>query len=695
MVKGDLVAALRRAPFIRAFVFYATGILLGYYRPMSVGLLGLVLHCTVGVALVLAVLEWKRKEWSRKIFPYCFYAVAVLAGLLRIGGELPQYRDNDVSRFAGGHLRGIIVDEPIYRERSVRFPFDVHGIVRQGKETAASGRIMVTIARDPQRGDDKRYYYGDELLCTNKLAEINPPYNPQQFDYRSYLAKKNIHWQMFLRPPEIQQIHAEKRWSLMHSAIQFRKKLAAKMALHLSDEDALGIMTALLLGDRVAFAPEELSLFVDTGTIHVLSVSGFHVGIVFFLLNFILRFCDRIPYGRRFRACIILLSIWSYTLVTGVSPSVLRAATMLTFLLCAKWTNRANQSVNSLFASALFLLVFDPFMLFNIGFQLSYLAVFGLFTVYPLLNKLIPCRNRWVRAAVQLTLVSLSAQLFTGPLAVLYFGQFPTYFLPANLFVTLPVTLLMYLGVLFLCSPFPWINAYIGEAIKVLSRFMLDGLQVLTDLPFAQVVGISMPKTACLALYIVIFSVLLTKYCRKAGGLWVAASAFLFFLCTWANEAIQLFRFQGFKVYNLGQEVAAVGIDRGRVTLVSSFNSLNHEQLKNKVLPDVYRYAAPKRISFYPVDRKEAGLLHAGWGKLGIIERGADLPAVEECSVVLWRNLKPEDIVLLSGRKGQIFLFDGSTKAHVLNEVIKAADALGLLYYVLKDNFAYVWTKPD
>src|SRR5690606_40199367 len=111
MVKGDVVAALRRAPFIRAFVCYATGILLGYYRPMSVGLLGLVLHCTVGVALVLAVLEWKRKEWSRKIFPYCFYAVAVLAGLLRIGGELPQYRDNDVSRFAGGHLRGIIVDE--------------------------------------------------------------------------------------------------------------------------------------------------------------------------------------------------------------------------------------------------------------------------------------------------------------------------------------------------------------------------------------------------------------------------------------------------------------------------------------------------------------------------------------------------------------------------------------------------------
>src|SRR5690606_7700288 len=198
--------------------------------------------------------------------------------------------------------------------------------------------------------------------------------------------------------------------------------------------DARDIVAALILGYRAHFPVETLTAFVNTGTVHVLSVSGLHVGLVFLLLNFTLGFLDRFRYGKSLRFLLILTAIWAYVLLTGMAPSILRAGVMISFLLVAGCSGRANLNLNSLFASACCLLFLDSFIIFDMSFQLSYVAVLGLITLYPMLNSLVEINNRWLRGIRHALLVSLSAELFTTPLALYYYLQFPNYFLLGNLF---------------------------------------------------------------------------------------------------------------------------------------------------------------------------------------------------------------------------------------------------------------------
>lgn len=695
MVTPAVYLAIRKVPFASVFLFFGTGIVTGYYLPLTQSIFRGLGYSAMLMVVLLLGMEIIGRSWRRVVFPLIFYSWLFLLGILWIARELPAQQANYIQPAQAEYLIGVIADEPVYGDLRIRFPVTIRKQVQGNKERVAAGQIMLHIARSDTTAD-LNLSYGDKLLFPNALREFSEPYNPKQFNYKRYLAHKNIYYQAYLQPSAIRVLDDNQGNIVVAYALAIRRYFVEKYVHYIADSDARDIVAALILGYRAHFPVETLTAFVNTGTVHVLSVSGLHVGLVFLLLNFILGFLDRFRYGKSLRFVLILSAIWAYVLLTGMAPSILRAGVMISFLLVAGWSRRANQNLNSLFASACCLLFLDPFMIFDMGFQLSYVAVLGLFTLYPMLNKLFEINNRWLRGVWQAVLVSLSAQLFTTPLALFYFHQFPNYFLLGNLFVSLPAMAVMYIGITLAVSPFPWLNGYLAMGLTFVCRLLLGGLQGIEALPFAVTQGIDFSGVQLGCSFLVISFFLLTWLSLRKSFLWGTLFSIGMLLLSVVITSMHYASYQGLKVYNVGREVAIAAIDRGKVSLFSTLDSLKHPQLVRQVLPDLNHYVRTAAIDFHPLQLKKDVQVNirTSVGTLGIIEGkriAHDAPAQD---ILLWRNMSFYDQIHSEQFAGTgMLLIDGSNHADRLAEMIKKADSLDIAYYVLKNNFAYVWEK--
>lgn len=693
MVGERLYRGLRKVPFVRFFLFFVVGISVGYATPLSPLIFKLIGSALLALLLFLLGMEIYGRQWRRVFFPPCFYLLLFLLGVVWIGWRLPAQQPHHFAKATAEYLVGIVADEPIYGETTIRFPVRIVHRVQAREINPATGQIMLSVARNK---NDIVLAYGDKLLFRNTATTVHPAYNPKQFDYKRYLAYKNIYHQAYVQARDIRLIENGKGNNVVAWALKIRRYFVHKFSEFITDRETLDVCSALILGYRANFDAETLTAFINTGTVHVLSVSGLHVGMVFYLLNVLLKFLDRFNYGRSIRFMFILTAIWGYVLLTGMAPPILRAGVMISFLLLAGWSQRKNQNLNSLFASACCLLLLDPFMLFDMGFQLSYFAVFGLFTFYPLLNKAFRISNRWGRVIIQAGLVSVSAQLFTTPLALYYFHQFPNYFLLGNLFVMLPATGLMYAGLALAVCPFSLLNVYLGIGLTYLSRFLLWGLKAIEELPFATLQGIDLSAIDLVLFLLVIMFLLLTWYVLKRQFLWCMLLTTGMLVFSMAITAIRHTSFQGIKVYNIGYEAAIAVIDRGKVSLLSTLDSIRHPRLAMQVLPDLRHYTREKDITFQQLalSRGEQLRIETYLATIGIMEGSTTNKVCTGCDILLWRNIPYNHFVNKKDfEHTALLLFDASNAAAILPQMTEKADSLGQPYYLLKDNFAYVWEK--
>ncbi len=234
------------------------------------------------------------------------------------------------------------------------------------------------------------------------------------------------------------------------------------------------IIYALLTGDKAGIDKSIRRDFARSGVVHVLAVSGMHVGMLFLVLNFLFKYAVR---SKKIRAVLILICLWSYCAVAGFSPSISRACTMFTFIIVADSLGRRTSIYNSIAASAFLLLIINPANLLEIGFQLSYSAVIGIVWMHPKLNSMLSIGIPVVKPVWSLCCVSIAAQLGTLPLVLYYFGQFPTYFLISNL-ITIPMITYVFCTslaavVLSVCGySFPQLHAILDYPLWCLRGFL-------------------------------------------------------------------------------------------------------------------------------------------------------------------------------------------------------------------------------
>ncbi|RYD75461.1 MAG: ComEC family competence protein, partial [Sphingobacteriales bacterium] len=332
--------------------------------------------------------------------------------------------------------------------------------------------------------------YGDEIIIPNRIKLLEPPLNPETFDYARFMQFKRIYHSSYLQQVDIQFTGKNEANFFREHIYVLKKKLLANIDFYISGKDERGIAKALLLGDETDILPQITANYAGTGTLHVLSVSGLHVGLIFMVLNFLLRHIMHTKTGRFTRVVVLLFGLMFYGFLTGLSPSVLRSVTTFCFVVIGMNFRSITNIYNSIAFSALALLVYDPFLLMQLGFQLSYLAVIGIIWLHPHISKFWQPENRklaWVRDVLAM---SVAAQLATFPLGLYYFNQFPTYFLLSNLIVIPWATVVLFGGVIFLVIsvlPFPeFFISFCGEVLRWLIFGLNKTVEWLSALPFAQ-----------------------------------------------------------------------------------------------------------------------------------------------------------------------------------------------------------------
>ncbi len=329
---------------------------------------------------------------------------------------------------------------------------------------------------------------GDVLLVQANLDSIKNKNNPGEFNVKAYWNNKDVYQIGFVGESDFKLIKTVDYPWWMNWSSRVRNHLTEKLQSTLNGE-ALGVAVALLLGDKQLLTNEVRSSFSNAGAMHVLAVSGLHVGIVLYILMFVLGKFTRFI-SKRNAVLISIAIIWIYAAITGFSPSVLRASFMFSVLAIAQITGRNKNSINVLFFSAFVLLLFQPLWVYDIGFQLSYLAMTGIFVLYPLVSKLIYFKNKWLTKIWQGTAVGLSAQLFTVPLTLFYFHQFPNYFILTNIGMMVFAGAVLGLGLLFFVVSWSTFLAFIaGNLLKIGLIGMLFFVQWIDGIPFSVATG--------------------------------------------------------------------------------------------------------------------------------------------------------------------------------------------------------------
>jgi len=362
-----------------------------------------------------------------------------------------------------------IVDFPESKPKSIKVYGDLYGL--KGDKTIYLAKAQFYLQKSEKSEKVKIY---DRLFIEGKLERLQPLSLKGVFDYNSFLLKQHIWFSTFLSDKNWITINNIPKYGFRHSALIIRERLKHFLESKFNDKEVRSFVLAMLIGQRTEMSKELKNAFSITGTSHILAVSGMHVGLIYMMFFYLL-----INWNSHRRTVLIicyilvLLFLWLFAFVTGLCPSVLRATVMFSIILIGKMLNKNSSIYNSLAASAFCLLVYNPFLLFDVGFLLSYMAVVGIVYFQPLIYSAYISKNYAVDFIWKLTSTTLSAQIATLPLILYYFHSFPLYFLVSNLFILPIATLIVYLGILYLLLPISILNFIICKLVNLSSFIAL------------------------------------------------------------------------------------------------------------------------------------------------------------------------------------------------------------------------------
>ncbi len=314
------------------------------------------------------------------------------------------------------------------------------------------------------------------MIAATELQDLKAPLNPNQFDYKAYLKKQYIYHQIFTERDQLLPIRSEPH-TLLGYAANLRRAINTELKSKNFEADELALINALLLGQRQDISTEIYDSYSKAGAIHILAVSGLHVGVILYLLNLLFKRLDYLRHGKLMKTILIVLLLWSFAVIAGLSASVTRAVMMFSVVAIGMNLKRPANIYNTLVISMFFLLLFKPLFLFDVGFQMSYLAVVAIVSIQPWLAKLWQPESRLLKKIWQILSVTLAAQIGVVPISLFYFHQFPGLFFLSNLVIIPFLGLILGLGIivifLALLNILPlWLPEVYGSIISYMNHFV-------------------------------------------------------------------------------------------------------------------------------------------------------------------------------------------------------------------------------
>ena len=553
----------------------------------------------LGVFLIIYLLIYAlyRKRFSLQ-YIQCFVALAAVFCVFALRGtvvrsDLDPYHFTKLSYSA---FAGDVVRSQGETARNYRTVLQVVAVRDSSGWSRATGKVLLYTPKAQRI----KLTPGTVVVITQEILSIPAPSNPGEFDYRSFLRRKGIEGQVFSREESWQTLRRPGKANLPAFLSSVRSKGQVIIDTGL-DEEARGIASALLLGQREGISDAVQTSYRNAGGAHVLAISGLHVGIIYgALLFFFGRFRNSVLFG-----LLSILTLWAFACLSGLSPSVTRAALMFSLFSIGRLAHRKAHPLNTLALSAFVLVLINPMLVFDVGFQLSHLAVLGILVLFPVVSGLIT-GVPWVLQRIwDLTAVALAAQMFTFPLVIHYFKGVPVLSLLTNLVVVPGATVVLLIGLLFFAvsplSPHHF-SRVIANVLDGTVALMNDAVGWVGDLPFAYATSVYLSAYQTL---LVTIALLVTVTFFLARNMWALRGAVMLWLLVGILPAFLAFQKRSeteLVVYNVpNQAVIDVFAGGSRYSLHhelpirkdADYHFVNH---RRRMAPSGYAGILPTRV---------------------------------------------------------------------------------------------------
>ncbi len=523
-------------PLVRLIIPFIVGILLANF--VSIDLFHLLLIFISGSLLVLVSTFIKLPFTYRWVFGLFYLSVIFIGGVFCA----KFYVTNSFSSVPINQTYfAQITDHPDEKAKTYKLRLQILSL----NETSPNRRPIIAYAQKDTAV--MKLEVGDYILFKGILNQIDGKRNPATFDYANYLSNKNIFYQVYLPKGSWKMATTNSYFSPLIWAKNLQRSIRNLFTKYVSQPSARSILFALVLGDKTELDSDVSKDFAVAGAMHILAVSGLHVGIIYKVLDWLFVFLLAGKRHRNKRTFLLISSLWLYAFITGLSPSVLRAVWMFSFITYAKSKDNMPSFYNTLAASAFIILIIEPNYIYHVGFQLSYSAVIAIVSIYPLLYERFATKYKVPNSIIGLIIVSIAAQIGTAPFAIYYFHQFPTYFIITNL-IAIPAAFLLLSGGLLLI-PLHFIATdlaqFVGLLVDWLGVVLVELIGHVSALPNASYNRLWIDQWQLLTAYSFLMVLVYTFSNYWKRGIFIAlvllmASLFQWSLSSWHRSQQQL-----------------------------------------------------------------------------------------------------------------------------------------------------------
>ena len=684
---------MKKMPFVRLLIALATGIVLQWYLSLSPVVLAGALAvglCSYVSFLFLSSYRRFRLQWLR--------GVCVLVMLSALGGLLgysknPLHQKDNYSRVyqSGDAIVATVAEALLSKPKTYKANATITAVYHNQKYLPATGTVIVYFDK---KSIDDRLQYGSQIVFAKPVQKIKNTGNPGALDYQRFLLFQGITAQVFLKSGEYAILPVTQA-SFQNFLNQTSSYVIKTLQTYIPRQKEAGVAEALLIGYRNDLDKQLVQSYSNTGVVHIIAISGLHLGMIYgFILLLFSSFKNKRWY--RFVVPVIALSvIWLFTLLAGAVPSILRSAVTFSFIAVGMFINRKTNIYNTLAASAFCLLLFNPYMLWDVGFQLSYAAVLSIVLFTKPLYNCLYVQNKLLNRIWQLTCVNIAAQILTLPIVLYNFHQFPLLFLINNLLV-IPLSEIILFVTLFIVVISKWagLSMLVGKGAQFLLWLMNTLIEHTEKLPFSLVSNIKTDVVQAVLLYIIIVLLAIWLFYKMPRffmyGLVLLAGLTFYTLADVWKRSHQ----QKIIIYNISKH-EVVDVITGRNVLCFCDSNVTNDVGVNGF------YIKPCRTLF-TIKECSNKLLPTN-DNLIIQVGGKTILLVSKLPAKLWTNNKIKaDIVLITNNAKlyitdlcklvdcSIIVADNNTSVWKLQKWKQSCDSLHIRFYSVAEQGAFI-----
>jgi competence protein ComEC len=686
----------KTAPFVRLLIPFVIGIILQWYLQVPVLFIIIGIFLFSIAFLLFSFLPLEKKFKLQFLQGILLQLLLLVVGMLLTWNKNVQHHKNWYGNYykEGDYIIATIKEPLVEKTKSYKADAYIEQLVRNGSSIAGEGKLLLYFSKDSVLPG---LNYGDKILINKNLIAIKNSGNPGAFNYQRYAAFQQTFHNVFLKTGDWVKLKGNNVNAFQSFLFAAREKILSALQTNITtSKDELGIAEALLIGYTNDLDKDLVQAYSNTGVVHIIAISGMHLGLIYGMLIWMFARMPLIKRSKATQAFLILACLWLFSLLTGGAASVIRSAVMFTFITMGKMLLKKEASIySSLAASAFVMLVYNPYYLWDVGFQLSYLAVVGIVAFQKPIYNCLYIKNKYIDMVWKAAALTTAAQILTFPVCIYYFHQFPVLFLITNLVAVPLSTVVLYSAILLVAiSWIPVMGLYVGKITGWLLWVMNKIILWVNELPFAVWDKIPSNIFTTWLLYATVFCVAAWLMNKNKKMLQWSLSFCAGFVLLHTVIAWQVKSQHKFIVYNVPQHQAIDFVEGNNYRFVGDSILLVDGILQNFHLkPGRIALQLNKKVDSMTACFNKNGFYQFGNKKIVVLDENIAFESEKKMDVdyiVISKNPKLYINQLVKTFNCNKFIFDASNSLWKIEKWKQDCDKLNLPYHSIPEQGAFV-----